>query len=125
MHRMTNAVVLCVLAAAPCYADDVKPAPPKLAQLEEEFEVLDAQRDVKKARVKAAEGVVEGTKARYDMTARGLGVGTSHAEVLPLKNEYENAKAQLAIREAELKVVEVRLKYAKKRLDGAKASPRP
>jgi hypothetical protein len=103
----------------------VVPAPAaRLAQLEEDLEVLEAARDVKKARVRAAEVGIAGAKARVDLLAKINADGgiVSATEQNTAKFDLEMAKAQLGIRMAELKEAEVKVKYAKKRLDDAKAN---
>jgi hypothetical protein len=106
--------------------------PPALARYEEEVEVLEAQLEVKRAYVKAAEAGTVGPKVKYkhasflhDQKVSGNRSGiVSEEEVLLAKSELDAAMAQVDIRKAEMKEVEVRLKYAKKRLDGAK-QPNP
>lgn len=93
----------------------------RMAQLEEDFEALEANREVKKAIVKAAELAVRGSeigmaraKALFDKGA------VTKEELAKAILEVEMAKAQVEIRVAELKEVEVKVKHAKKRLDDAK-----
>ncbi|MCE9564644.1 MAG: hypothetical protein K8U57_21635 [Planctomycetes bacterium] len=95
----------------------------KMAALEEDFETLEAQRDVKKAIVKLAEiglKVAELSVPRYEKLAANNTI--SKEEVEKVRLEVEVAKAQLEIRIAEMKEVEVKIKHAKKRLDEAKAA---
>jgi len=95
----------------------------KMAQLEEEYETLEAQRDVRKAYVKAAEVAVEGTKVRFHLESKRFETKVGAKEDWETARfDFEMAKAQLDIRKAELKEIEVKVKYAKKRLDDAKAA---
>jgi DNA repair exonuclease SbcCD ATPase subunit len=109
----------------------IQPIPPrptpvtalKMAQLEEEYETIEAHREVKKAVVKAAEIAVNAAETNFTYIKKiGGAAGTPLIEVDRAKMELEAAKAQLEIRIAELKEVEVKVKYAKKRLDDAKAA---
>jgi len=97
--------------------------PAMLARYEEEAEVLEAQLDVKKAYIKAAEVGFTGAKLKLE---RVIKLESSKAvppeEVLQAKLEAEAAAAQLDIRKAEAKEVDVRLKHAKKRLEDGKAA---
>ncbi len=109
------------------------PVPPRLimgnaarvAQLEEEMETLEAALDVKKAHVKAAEVSVDAAKARHDLVVRAVAGSQTEVQILTAKFDHELAKAQLGVRQAEVKEVEVKVKYAKKRLDEAKPAVRP
>lgn len=150
MRGMMSAVVACGLTAGLAAAQEVKPVQPpkvvvpiqplparpatqvtalKMAQLEEEFETVEAQRDVKKAYVKAAQvgvHVAEVKLNQVDQLAQQNPPVVSKREVELAKLEVEQAKAQLEIRLAELKESEVKVKHAKKRLDDAKlAGVRP
>lgn len=93
----------------------------KMAQLEEDFETVEAHRDVKKAHVKAAEVGVRVAEINLDRLSR---LASSNAvakeEVEKAKLDVDLAKAQVEIRMAELKESEVKVKHAKKRLDDAK-----
>ena len=93
-------------------------SPARVAALEEEVETLEANRDVKKAYVKAAEVAVRTNDKTYALVKVG---NAPAAELNKAEGDYEMAKAQLAIRAAELKEVEVKIKHAKKRLEDAKA----
>jgi multidrug resistance efflux pump len=138
---LASAVAYLLVVATVAAAQDAKPAQPaqpkavqiqpaqpgftrvtaaKMATLEEDFETLEAHRDVKKAIVKAAEVAVKGAENTYERIAKGPNAFPVQ-EVDKAKFELEMAKAQLEIRAAELKEVEVRVKHAKKRLDEAKA----
>jgi multidrug resistance efflux pump len=92
-----------------------------MAQLEEEFETLEAHRDVKKAIVRAAEVAVRAAKASYELIAKGP-TAYPQQEVDKAKFSLEAAEAQLEIRVAEMKEVEVKIKHARKRLEDAKAA---
>ena len=94
----------------------------KMAQLEEDFETLEAQRDVKKAQIRAARVAMEGAQARHELVAKAGAAGAAATELITAKFDVEMAKAQLEIREAELKEVEVKVRHARKRLDDAKAA---
>jgi len=94
----------------------------KMVTLEEEFETIEAHRDVRKAFVKAAEVTVKIAQVGADRLARVAGTGVaSKEEVEKAKLEVEAAMAQLEIRIAEMKEIEVKVKFAKKRLEEAKA----
>src|SRR5262245_23400659 len=98
----------------------------KMAQLEEEFETLEAHRDVKKAYVRAAEVTVKGAENTLELVNKPGVVAA--VELMKAKLEVDAARAQLEIRIAELKEVEVKVKFAKKRLEDAKAGgpvPKP
>jgi DNA repair exonuclease SbcCD ATPase subunit len=95
--------------------------PARMATLEEEFETLEAHRDVKKAYVRAAEVALKGAEASLELMNKPNVIPVT--ELMKAKLELESAKAQLDIRMAELKEVEVKVKHAKKRLDEAKAAP--
>ncbi len=89
----------------------------RIAAIEEEIEVLEAQRDVRKAYVKAAEVAVTSTEMNVEILGK---VGElSVQERNKIKIELEAAKAQLEIRIAEMKEVEVKIKHAKRRLEDA------
>lgn len=95
-----------------------------LATYEEAAEVLDAQLDIKKAYVKAAEAGLTGTKIKMDNIVRltkNNVVSTNEVDLV--RAEMDGAVAQLEIRKAEMKEIEVKLKYAKKRLEDAKNAP--
>ncbi len=93
----------------------------RMAQLEEEFEAIEANREVKKAVVKAAQLAVRGTEIGAERVKAQFEKGVAtRDEFEKAKLEVEMAKAQVEIRVAELKEVEVKVKHAKKRLDDAK-----
>jgi hypothetical protein len=64
----------------------VRPLPPRpvpdarVADLEEELELVEAARDVRRAHVKAADVAVEATKTRFDLVTKNMGAATSGAE---------------------------------------------
>jgi hypothetical protein len=95
--------------------------PAKMAQLEEEFEMIDAHREVRKAYIRAAEVAVKSAEINFDLMNKS-GAAVPQSELAKAKLEVEAARAQLEIRLAELKEVEVKIKFAKKRLDDAKAA---
>lgn len=92
----------------------------KLGQYEEEFETLEAHRDVRKAIVRAAEVSVKAADMGFERISKVN--AASREEVDKAKLEVEAARAQLEIRIAEMKEVEVKIKHAKKRVDEAKAA---
>jgi multidrug resistance efflux pump len=93
----------------------------RMAQLEEDFEALEAHRDVKKAVVKAAEIAVRGSEIGMVRAKALFEKGALTKEEMDKATlEVEMAKAQLEIRVAEMKEVDVKVKHAKKRLDDAK-----
>ena len=95
----------------------------RMAALEEEFELTEAQRDVRRAHVRAAEVGVKSAMITAERLAHIAKNGVISSEELEKgKLEVEAAKAQLDIKMAELKEIEVRVKFAKKRLDDAKAA---
>lgn len=126
------------LQPTPIPANPVLPASPNppmalfpgnagsLSRLEEEVELLEAQRETKKAIVKATEIGARAAEVNLDrlqqLASRGA---TGREEADRAKVEVEAAKAQVEIRVAEMKEIDVRIKYAKKRLEEAKAGPRP
>src|SRR5262245_29842502 len=69
----------------------------KMAQLEEEFETLEANRDVRKAFVKAAEVAVKAAEAQLELVNKAAGNITA-ADRLKAQLEVEAAKAQFEIR---------------------------
>jgi DNA repair exonuclease SbcCD ATPase subunit len=91
-----------------------------MATLEEEFESIEAHRDVRKAHVRAAEVAVEAAKSQFELISKSGNV--PQVELMKARLEVDAARAQLEIRMAELKEVEVKVKYARKRLDDAKAA---
>jgi len=100
-------------------------SPTVLARYEEEAEVLDAQLDVKKAYIKAAEVGVAGSKLKLErMVKLEASKAVPPEEVSQAKLELAAAAAQLDIRKAEAKEAEVRVKFAKKRLEDGKANVR-
>jgi hypothetical protein len=100
--------------------------PAMIPRLEEEVETLEAQRDTKKAYVRAAEVGVRASEVGLERMLRLVTNGAASKEELEkYKLEIEAAKALVEIRIAEMKEVEVKIKHAKKRLEEAKAGPRP
>jgi hypothetical protein len=95
--------------------------PAMIPRLEEELELLEAQRDIKKAYVKAAEVGIKAADAGLEKILRIVASGaTSKEDADKARVEVDIAKAQYEIRVAEMKEVEVKIKHAKKRLDEAK-----
>ncbi len=95
--------------------------PAKMAPLEEEFETVEAHRDVRKAYVKAAEVAIKAAEVNFELVSKA-GANIAQQELMKARLDVEAAKAQCDIRMAELKEVEVKVKFAKKRLDDAKAA---
>lgn len=101
-------------------------SPTVLARYEEEAEVLEAQLDVKKAYIKAAEVSMLGSKVKLDRVLKlEANKAITSEEVMLARFDVESAAAQLDIRKAEAKEVEVKLKHAKKRVEDGKAGLRP
>ncbi len=95
----------------------------RLAQLEEEFELAEAGRDVRRAHLKAAEVAAEVTKPRYELVKKATEQGQgSMADLIDAQLSFEVARATVEVRRAELKEAEVKLKFARKRLDDARAA---
>ena len=98
-----------------------------LPQYEEEVELIEAQRDIRKAHVRAAEVAVKSAEVQFDLLDRA-GDRIPQMERMKARLEVEAARAQLEIKVAEMKEVEVRVKHAKKRVEDAKtaaAAPPP
>lgn len=95
--------------------------PAKMAALEEEFETIEAHRDVRKAYVRAAEIAVKAAEVNFEILSKA-GAIAPQQELMKARLEVEAAKAQYDIRVAEMKEVDVKVKFAKKRLDEAKAA---
>lgn len=96
-----------------------------LLSYEENLELLEAQRDTKKAHIRAAEVAVKAAEMTAGRLEKLGGTGLAPQEELAkAKLEVEAAKAQVEIRAGEMKEIEIRIKYAKKRLDEAKAAVR-
>jgi hypothetical protein len=97
--------------------------PAMIPRLEEDLELLEAQRDTKKAYVKAAEVGIKVADVSLERITRIIGSGAAGKEDADkARLEVDVAKAQYEIRVAEMKEVEVKIKHAKKRLDEAKAN---
>jgi hypothetical protein len=92
-----------------------------LPQYEEELELTEAQRDIRKAHVRAAEVAVKAAETQLDLIGTA-GNNIPAMERAKARLEVEAARAQLEIKIAEMKEIEVRVKYAKKRLEDAKAA---
>jgi hypothetical protein len=127
MGALVLGKVCIALAANQPGQPKMVPLPPResaTSRLEEEVEVLEAQRDIKKAYVKAAEIGVKAAHVGLDKISRIVASGAVGKEDADrAKLEVEMAEAQLEIRVAEMKEVEVKIKHTKKRLDEAKAPP--
>jgi hypothetical protein len=98
-----------------------------IPQYEEEVELIEAQRDIRKAHVRAAEVAVKSAETQFDLLDKS-GSNIPQMERMKARLEVEAARAQLEIKVAEVKEVEVRVKYSKKRLEDAKtaaAAPPP
>ena len=92
-----------------------------IPQYEEELELTEAQRDIRKAHVRAAEVAVKAAETQFALLDRS-GNNVPQIERTKARLEVDAAQAQLEIKIAEMKEVEVRIKYSKKRLEDAKAS---
>ena len=104
----------------------VQPARASLPQLMEELESLEAQRETKKAYVKAAEIGVKAAELTLGRTEKLVGLNAISKEDLEkTKLDLDAAKAQVEIRMAEMKEVEVRIKHAKRKLDARKMADDP
>jgi len=106
----------------PGFTGRLSPAAARRAipQYEEEVELIEAQRDIRKAHVRAAEVMVKAAETQFDLLDKSGNI--PQMERMKARLEVEAARAQLEIKVAEVKEVEVRVKYAKKRLDDAKAA---
>lgn len=121
--KAAKAVVGKAVQLQPAQPGIIRVTPAKMAQLEEDFETLEAHRDVRKAHVRAAEVAIKAAEINLDLLGKGGNIPA--VELAKAKLEVEAAKAQLEIRIAEMKEVEVKVKYAKKRLDDAKGGVAP
>lgn len=92
-----------------------------LPQYEEDVELIEAQRDIRKAHVRAAEVAVKSAEVQFDLLDKA-GDRVPQMERMKARLEVEAARAQLEIKVAEMKEVEVRVKHARKRLEDAKAA---
>jgi hypothetical protein len=91
-----------------------------LPQYEEDLELTEAQRDIRKAHVRAAEVAVKAAETQFELIGNAGNV--PQMERAKARLEVEAARAQLDIKVAEMKEIEVRVKYAKKRLEDAKTA---
>ncbi len=90
----------------------------KVALYEEEVETLEANREVRKAFVRAADVGIKFAEVNASRVEKIVAAnGASKEELDKARLEIEAAKAQFEIRAAEMKEVEVKIKFAKKRLD--------
>lgn len=92
-----------------------------LPQYEEELELVEAQRDIRKAHVRAVEVAVKAAETQLELIGTA-GNNIPAMERAKARLEVEAARAQLEIKVAEMKEIEVRVKYAKKRLEDAKTA---
>jgi hypothetical protein len=92
-----------------------------LPQYEEELELTEAQRDIRKAHVRAAEVAVKAAETQLELIGTA-GNNIPAMERAKARLDVEAARAQLEIKIAEMKEIEVRVKYAKKRLEDAKTA---
>ncbi len=91
-------------------------------KLEEEVELLEAQREIRKGYVHAAEIGVRLAMVAQERAAALAAKGVlGQDEVEKGKLEVEAARAQLHIRGGEMREIEVKIKYAVKRLEEARA----
>jgi hypothetical protein len=91
-----------------------------LPQYEEEVELIEAQRDIRKAHVRAAEVAVKAAETQFELLGNAGNI--PQVERAKARLEVEAARAQLEIKIAEMKEVGVRVKHAKKRVEDAKAA---
>ena len=94
----------------------------RITSLQDEIELVEAQRDVRRAHVRAAQVAVRAAEAQFQLIKAA---NVPALERMKAEVEVEAARAQLEIKEAELKEVEVRVKHAKKRLADLKDAARP
>jgi septal ring factor EnvC (AmiA/AmiB activator) len=88
------------------------------ARLKDEVELLEAQMNVKKAHLTAAERGVKSATGAYDRIKKLAGQGTvSQEEVAKAEEGVEKAMSEIDIRKAELQEHMVRLKQAMRRLN--------
>jgi len=104
------------------FAGRISPAAARrlLPQYEEELELIEAQRDIRKAHVRAAEVVVKAAETQFELLGNAGNI--PQMERAKARLEVEAARAQLEIKVAEMKEVEVRVKHAKRRVEDAKAA---
>jgi hypothetical protein len=95
----------------------------ELGHAKDEVELLAAQREIKRAHLRAAEAAAAFSKTQLDRFQRVAGVRES--ELSSLQAAAAGAAAQLDIRKAELIEHEVRMAQAKRRLDRLEALARP
>ncbi len=91
--------------------------------LEEELELLQAQRETRKGYLKAAEMTLKTSQVKLDELKEITPAFTDNPgeSIKRLKLELEAAKGLFEARAGELKEVEVKIKFAKKRVEEAKA----
>jgi hypothetical protein len=106
----------------PGFTGRLSPAAARRAipQYEEELELAEAQRDIRKAHVRAAEVAVKAAETQFELIGNAGNI--PQMERAKARLEVEAARAQLEIKVAETKEIEVRVKYARKRLEDAKAA---
>jgi hypothetical protein len=96
-----------------------------LLSYEENVELLDAQRETKKAHIAAAGVAVKLAEVNVAQIERAVAANAGgRTELEKARLEVEAAKARLEIQIGEMKEIEVRAKYAKKRLEEVKAMER-
>jgi beta-lactamase regulating signal transducer with metallopeptidase domain len=90
----------------------------QVRELEDEIELLEAQLDVKKAEVAAAEAGMAGAKRQLDLLTAQFRAGRVSAEDMTrAQAEATRLEAQRLVKQAELKEPEVRLKQVRRRLE--------
>jgi RNA polymerase sigma factor (sigma-70 family) len=116
--------------AAPAASTGASERRARLEDAREEVELLEAQLEVKRAQVAAAKVVLDAAGlrlARLNQLHRSA--AASAEEVTKATFDQQAAKAQLAVREAEVREPAVRLKHARRRLkaleDAARPAPTP
>jgi beta-lactamase regulating signal transducer with metallopeptidase domain len=91
--------------------------PAEVQQLRDEVELLEAQRETKRAQLEAAVVTLRGAQRQLDsITPLHKSGAASEGDLLSARTQVETAQAQVEVRKAELKEHEVKLTQAKRRL---------
>jgi beta-lactamase regulating signal transducer with metallopeptidase domain len=92
-------------------------SPAEVQQLRDEVELLEAQRETKRAQLEAAVVTLRGAQRQLDsITPLHKSGAASEGDLLSVRTQVETAQAQVEVRKAELKEHEVKLTQAKRRL---------
>jgi beta-lactamase regulating signal transducer with metallopeptidase domain len=92
-------------------------SPTEIQQLRDEVELLEAQRETKRAQLEAAVVTLRGAQRQLDsITPLHKSGAASEGDLLSARTQVETAQAQVEVRKAELKEHEVKLTQAKRRL---------